>query len=145
MVKREGNRPDRRYAPLGSISREALEDLSRRVRYGGSANHKLHPGDYGFIPSVNPRAAKSLCDDSRPLTLAEAKRLFAAGLSVGMVSPFDGGGSPKYVWAVDGDGEVYEAKACPPDPVYHGYRLGEDEPAMRRYILDEWRKRCPTN
>ena len=27
-----------------------------------------------------------------------------------MVSRFDLGGSPKYVWAVDGDGEVYEAK-----------------------------------
>jgi len=142
MGKREGNRPDRRYAPTGSISREALEDLAGRVRYGGSANHKLHPGDYGFVPSINPRPTKDVCDDLRPLTLAEAQRLFAAGLNVGMVSPFDPGGAPKYVWAVDVDGEVYEAKTRPPDPIYHGYRLGEDERAMRRYILDEWRKRC---
>ena len=143
MAKREGNRPDRRYAPLGSISRQALEQLSREVRYSGTANHKLHPGDYGFVPSINPRPAKSLCDDLRPLTLAEAQHLFAAGISLGMVSPFDAGGAPKYVWAVDGDGQVYEAKAKPPDPVYHGYRLGDDEGAMRRYVLDEWRMRCP--
>jgi hypothetical protein len=45
--------------------------------------------------------------------------------------------------AVDGDGDVYEAKTKPPDTVYHGYRIGEDEPQMRRYILGEWTTRCP--
>ena len=59
-----------------------------------------------------------------------------------MVSAFDPDGSPKYVWAVDGDGEVYEAKTKPPDMVYHGYRLGDNEEAMRRHIRDEWNKRC---
>jgi hypothetical protein len=61
-----------------------------------------------------------------------------------MVSPFDLGGSPKYVWVVDSDDEVYEAKTRPPEVIYHGYRIGDDEPDMRRYILGEWRKRCPT-
>jgi hypothetical protein len=143
MRKREGNRPDRRYAPAGSFSRSELEELSRRLCYGGSSNHKLHPGDYGFVPSINPRPAKSLCDDHRVLTLANAVHLFRAGIVVGMVSPFDQGGTPKYVWAVESDGEVYESKTKPPDTVYHGYRLGEDEIAMRRYILDEWGRRCP--
>jgi hypothetical protein len=39
--------------------------------------------------------------------------------------------------------EVYEAKTKPPSTVYHGYRLGEDETDMRRFILGEWRKRFP--
>ena len=60
-----------------------------------------------------------------------------------MVSRLDGGGVPKYVWAVDENDEVYEAKTKPPDVVYHGYRINGDEPEMRRYILDEWKKRCP--
>ena len=60
-----------------------------------------------------------------------------------MVSPFDEGGVPKYVWALDNDGEVYEAKTHPGhETAYHGYRLGEDDNAMRKYIISEWRKRC---
>ena len=41
------------------------------------------------------------------------------------------------------EGEAYEAKTKPPDTAYHGYRIGEDEPEMRRYILDEWKKTMP--
>jgi hypothetical protein len=60
-----------------------------------------------------------------------------------MVSRFESDGTPKYVWTVDSHGEVYEAKTKPPDTAYHGYRIGEDEREMRRYILAEWKKRCP--
>ena len=59
------------------------------------------------------------------------------------------GYSPKYVWAVDEHGEVYEAKTKPERAErgadYHGYRVGDDERDMRRYILDEWGRRCPKN
>jgi len=81
----------------------------------------------------------------RMVALDEAAQLLAAGVAAEMVSPFDAGGSPKYVWAVDGGGQVYEAKTKPPDTVYHGYRLGDDEEAMRRYISGEWEKRCRRN
>ena len=61
--------------------------------------------------------------------------LFERGIELGMVSRFDEGGVPKYVWAVDEFGEVYEAKTKPGrDEPYHGYRLGDDERAMRRYV-----------
>ena len=143
MRKREGNRPDRRFVPAGSFSDLELQELARRLTYGGSGNHKLHPGNYGFVPSINPRPSKSVCDDLRLVTLEEAAQLLAAGIAAEMISSFDPGGSPKYVWAVDSGGEVYEAKTKPPDTVYHGYRLGDDEEAMRRYILDEWKRRCP--
>ena len=92
---------------------------------------------------INPRPSKSACDDLRPILREEAAALFRRGVGAGMVSRLDTGGVPKYVWAVDAAGEVYEAKTKPPDTAYHGYRLGEDEADMRRYVLGEWRKRCP--
>jgi hypothetical protein len=141
--KRQGRRPDRRVAAVGSIPAVNLAALAKRLRYVGINIHKLHPGDYGFVPPVNPRPSKSPCDELRPVLRAEAARLFRRGVTVGMVSRFELDGSPKYVWAVDADGEVYEAKTKPPDTSYHGYRIGEDEPEMRRYILDEWNIRCP--
>jgi hypothetical protein len=117
--------------------------LAGRLCYDGSAIHKLHPGNYGFIPPSNPRPTKSVCDALRPISRLEAMALFQCGLARGMVSLFNAPSTPKYVWAVDDDGEVYEAKTKPPDMVYHGYRIGEDESDMRRYIVAEWRKRCP--
>lgn len=142
--KREGNRPDRRILPPEATSEEIRVALKARIRYVGSANHKLRPGDYGFVPSHNPRSSKSPCDELRPILLAEAATLFERGIGLGMVSHFEIGGVPKYVWSVDKYGEVYEAKTKPEkDEQYHGYRIGDDERAMRRYILDEWNKRCP--
>lgn len=61
-----------------------------------------------------------------------------------MVSPFEPGQFPKYVWAVDAEGEIYEAKTKPDrQTAYHGYRLGEDERQMRAEVLREWNRRCP--
>jgi hypothetical protein len=138
---REGNRPDRRYALQGTFTQAELEELCTRLRYSGSSYHKLHPADYGLVPPFNPRPTKSLCDGRGAVLLDEAECLFKAGIKVGLISSFDRGSSPKYVWSVNKEGEVYEAKTKPPDVVYHGYRLGEDEEAMCRYILDEWKRR----
>jgi hypothetical protein len=120
------------------------EDLITRLRYTGSALHKRRPGDYGFQPPFNPRAVKDLCDapGNRPILSAEAQELFAAGIRKGMFSQLHANGVPKYVWAVDQNGDVYEAKtAADRETDYHGYRLGDDEAVMRRYVLDEWKRR----
>ena len=115
-----------------------------RLRCVGSAHHKLHPGDYGLAPPQNPRASKSPCDELRTLLLQEAIELFKRGIEHGMVSPFPENGVPKYVWSVDADGEVYEAKTRLEREIdFHGYRVGEDERAFRVYVLKEWRRRCP--
>jgi hypothetical protein len=58
----------------------------------------------------------------------------------GMFSAFPDGGVPKYVWAVDNDGEAYESKVIPGSFGYKGYRL-EEEDAMRNVVLKEWAKR----
>ena len=142
--KREGNRPDRRIAPETSTTDEARRQLLLRISYSGSANHKLRPGDYGFVPTHNPRPSKTPCDELRSVLLAEAATLFAAGVERGMMSAFPPDGVPKYVWAVDQSGEPYEAKTKPErETEYHGYRIGEDERQMREYVTKEWKRRCP--
>jgi len=148
MTKRQSHQPSRRVAPPGSLTQAMLDGLAQRVRYAigpndNNGHHKLRPADYGFVPPVNPRASKSVCDFLRPIPAAKAVALFRAGLAAGMTSAFEEGSTPKYVWAVDAAGEVYEAKTHPPDVVYHGYRMGDDEQEMRRYIKAEWSKRCP--
>jgi hypothetical protein len=141
--KREGNKPDRRFLPVDALSACQLGELAKQLRYVGSANHKLRPGDYGFIPSHNPRPSKSPCDELRPVLLGEAQALFRRGIELGMVSSIGSNGVPKYVWTVDEAGEVYEAKTRPDrESEYHGYRLGDDEIRMKRYVLEEWNRRC---
>jgi hypothetical protein len=109
------------------------------MTYAGSGLHKLHPGDYGFHPAVNPRPWKSVCDGKRPILKAEASEMLREGALRGFFSDFTDDGKPKYVWAVDGDGEVYEAKIDRDG--YHGYRL-EDDDDFRPLILKEWARRC---
>lgn len=142
MPKRQGNRPDRRIQAAGSFSEDLLGQLTTRVRYEGSSHHKLRPGDYGFDPPSNPRASKSVCDDIRPILLREAQLLFGLGISKGMISRLNDDGLPKYIWAVDARGEVYEAKVSRSKPdTYHGYRLGPDDDDQRTVVLKEWKKR----
>jgi hypothetical protein len=142
MTKRQSNRPDRRVAPIGTYDSDDCSRIAKAARYVGSANHKLSPGDYGFVPPTNPRPSKSVCDDCRKVLLAEASRLFNSGILKGMMSRSSPGQLPKYIWAVDAMGEVYEAKTKPDqDVTYHGYRLGEDERKMRAYVRDQWNKR----
>lgn len=144
--KREGNRPDRRVLPPEATSDEERYALRARLRYVGSGNHKLRPGDYGFVPSHNPRPSKSPCDMLRSVLLAEAQELFSRGIEPGMMSQLGNDGIPKYVWSVDSAGEIYEAKTKPgQEEEYHGYRIGDDERIMRRYILVEWNARCGKN
>lgn len=142
--KREGNRPDRRLIKEDLLSHSARKELCEQSRYVGSGNHKLHPGNYGFRPSHNPRPSKSPCDAIRTVLREEASALMRQGIMLGMVSQFDGQSFPKYIWAVDRQNDVYEAKTRPERTAeYHGYRLGDDEHQMREYILEEWNRRCP--
>ncbi len=142
MKARQGSNPKRRIAPSGRLDAEGRKSLAAKLTYVGSAHHKTKPGDYGFDPPVSPHPWKSICDGLRVVLLAEARDLFHRGILSGMFSEFPGGGVPKYVWAVDAEGEVYEAKIGSND--YHGYRLEETD-AMRRVVLKEWAKRCQTN
>lgn len=141
-MKRESNRPDRRFLASDQTSSADRDTIKGRVTYGGSAIHKLHPGNYGFEPPQNPRPSKSPCDLKRTVLLEEAETLLSDGIDRGMFSRPTESGLPKYIWSVDEDGEVYEAKAkSDQETVYHGYRLAEDERDMRKLILREWTRR----
>jgi hypothetical protein len=141
MKARRGSDPKRRIMASYELDAEEREALAAKLIYVGSALHKTKPGDYGFHPPVNPRPWKSICDGLRVVLLAEARDLFRQGILAGMFSKFPTGETPKYVWAVDRVGEVYEAKIG--NNGYHGYRL-EEEDAMRKAVLKEWTKRCLT-
>lgn len=137
-MARQGNRPDRRIAPIARLDEAGREALLDALTYVGSAHHKRTPGDYGFQPPTNPRPAKSLCDGHRIILKAEAQQLLVDGVRKGMFSEFSDGTRPKYIWCVDGDGRTYEAKSDRDG--YHGYVLGEDDD-MRDVVLKEWKKR----
>ena len=140
-VKYGGNNPKRRIATIGFFTARELGELASTVRYQGSPHHKLHPADYDFEPPVAPRPSKSVCDDKRVIQRDEAQRLLLAGIRLGMVSSHFVEDRPKYVWAVDDFGEVYEAKLGHDQLRYHGYRLAEDDEAMREWAIAEWSKR----
>ena len=142
MPRRQGNNPKRRIVPKDEITPEVLDQYASQASYTGSPHHKRNPADYDFHPPANPRPNKSLCDGSRTVRLDEAQDLFREGIKRGMISVYPKSGLPKYVWAVDSDGRVYEAKRDMNSPNYHGYELGDDEDAMRRMILKEWSLRC---
>ena len=137
MKPRQSANPKRRIAPSQSLDASQQECLLDATRYVGSALHKRTPSDYGFHPPANPRPHKSLCDDLRMIPRVEAEALFAAGILKSMVSTHCEGDLPKYVWSVDDQDEVYEAKIG--NDGYHGYRLDrESEGAMRSLVLREW-------
>ena len=131
-MPRQGNNPKRRIAPLGTMGDDLIRTLVDAVTYVGSGHHKRHPADYG-LERVSPRPTKSLCDLVRTVTFTEAYALLLEGVQLGMVSDHRFGDYPKFVWAVDGHGEVYEAKTDPWNPgAYHGYRLEEDDDMRSR-------------
>ncbi len=123
------------------MTSEIQERLST-ARYVGSAHHKSKPADYGFNPPASPRIGKSLCDDKRIIKKSEAADLFQAGIARGMVSSYQINGLPKYVWAVDRHGEVYESKLSEGTSGYHGYRLSEGHDRhMNAQVIKEWESR----
>lgn len=140
-MKYQGNNPKRRIAKQGHYTARELDEFASTAQYGGSAHHKLHPGGYGFVPPAAPRPSKSVCDGKRPVAPHEATGLLREAMRRGMVSSHVDGTWPKYAWAVDEAGEVYEAKLGHDGRRYHGYRLAEDDAAMREWALAEWSKR----
>jgi len=140
--KRRGNDPKRRIASPDRLDKAGRETLAASLVYVGSAHHKRRPANYGFHPPVNPRPWKSICDGIRVIPKEEAVELFQNGVMNGMFSNFPDDGVPKYVWAVDSTGEVYEANIGLGG--HHGYRL-EEEDDFRGFVLKEWKRRCQAN
>lgn len=82
------------------------EELSERVRYIGSPEHKDHPS-----PSGPPRLRSDAtpCDASMTRDMSRNTEALREGIRRRCVSPIFEGGYPKYVWTWI-DGVLYEAR-----------------------------------
>lgn len=139
--KSEGNdKKARLSAAWDKFDDEHLDILARKATYLCHDKHK------GRAPSrgVPPHLETSTCDEIRRIRHAEADMLIKSGIRARMMSELQRQyGWPKYIWAVDDDGEVYEAKESRNHPgEYHGYRLNEDH-ERRNHMLGHWKKKCP--
>ena len=140
-MRRAGNNPKRRIAPLDHLTKAQRVALAGNVEYVASGHHKRNPADYG-LERTSPRPTKSLCDRLRIIPLKEAKSMLKKGINFGMFSDYFLGQHPKYIWCVGDDDEVYEAKTDAVAPgLYHGYRL-EEEDNMRDHVKQIWKTRC---
>jgi hypothetical protein len=137
-MARAGNNPKRRFVENGRYPTAQLNALSQTLVYAGSANHKRFPANYGFQPPSNPRGWKSMCDLHRQVLRQEAQALLNAGIAKGMISEIGVDGMPKYIWCVDAEGNVFEAKTG--NGGYHGYQLEADDD-MADLVSREWRRR----
>lgn len=123
--------------PISEVETRRLEDLARRVRYGGNPQHKRDPGDFGLTPPAQGRAQKTLCDRAAVFRRKEALGLLRRGIRQGLVSQRVIGGWPKNVWAVARNGEPVEAiLENETTGTYHGYAMGDDP--LRGIVEDRW-------
>ena len=133
--------PKRTIADAAELIADDLLRLALSAEYKGSPQHKLHPGDYGLSPPVNPRPGKTLCDGKTSITLDEAELLLRSGFQKGMVSRQRRNNWPQNIWAVDDAGEPYEAQLENRElGHYHGYPMPADDD-FRKVVLEEWSNR----
>jgi hypothetical protein len=120
---------------------EILGVLAKEPGYVGNPVHKRYPEDYNLKPPACPRQDKTLCDleprdpikSTRRLPKTAALRLFKDGVRRGLYSDTSENGFPRRIWAVDGEGIVFEAKLDNPDQgTYHGYPLA----SKQRNLID---------
>jgi len=95
-----------------------------------------NPGDFGLDPLSTPRPGKTLCDQVRIYSHAEALTLLRTGLQRGTFSAQERDGWPQNVWAVTERGEPLEAQ-LEGQGVYHGYPMPESDP-FREKVLERW-------
>ena len=119
---------------------DELEKLSCRACYGGNAEHKKNPGDFGLTPPSDPRQGKSLCDIAKVFKRDEAEKLLREGLRKGLVSDRMMGEWPKNVWSVTADGLAMEAQLENSGlGTYHGYPMPETDP-LSLEVIRVWKR-----
>lgn len=141
--RRSKPKPKTVIASLEDLTVAARQELARTARYCGSPYHKSRPADYGMEELPKPRPDKTRCDEERDFLQAEAIRLLTDGFKKGLVSRRTEGNWPQYVWAVDDEGVVYEARLTNREQgEYHGYPMRADD-KFSEVVSREWRSRIP--
>lgn len=131
-----------RYNPKRKIQNslpvEELEQLAKKVRYGGNPEHKRNPGNFGLTPPSDPRPHKTLCDDCGIFDKRIAESLLSEGAEKGIVSVQMKGHWPQNIWAVTSEGNPVEAQLeNEVQGTYHGYPMPEADP-LRHEIIKRW-------
>lgn len=133
--------PKRRIADEEHLAGLDTMALSRKIRYCGNPEHKLHPADYGLGPPPSPRPGKTLCDGNGPFLRKQAEELLRLGCRKGMLSEQCRGSWPQNIWAVDKSGNAYEAQLENQEKgEYHGYPMPMADP-LRDLVISTWEKR----
>ena len=101
-----------------------LEDISRRIAYVGSPEHKQ---SRSFAGAPRPRADATLCDPSFSSQQALIQSWLQEAICNGCCGAPWEGDFPRYVWYKSG-GIVYEARLINSDQgQYKGWQLAPDE------------------
>jgi hypothetical protein len=130
--------PKRRLQNADDTAKPRLDDLARRVSYGGNPEHKRNPGDFGLSPPSDPRQAKSLCDVAKIFNREDALGLLRQGITRGLISDREEQGWPKNVWSVTSDGIPLEAQLENSQTGrYHGYPMPESDP-LASEVIQRW-------
>jgi hypothetical protein len=137
--KRHAFNPKRQLVASPPLAAE-LEELAGRVRYGGNAEHKSKPGDFGLVPPASPRRDKTLCDEAGIFTKAEAVRLLSEGVRRGLISEQKRNGFPQNIWSVSNGRIPLEAQLENQETgVYHGYPMPQSD-VFSQEILKRWKR-----
>lgn len=138
-MAREGSNPNRRLRAPHIDDGDRLERLAKAISYVGRGHHKRNPADYGF-ERTSPRPTKSLCDKNGVIKLEQATSMLHQGAVQGLVSILCYGEYPKFVWFVDHNYCVYEAKIDENSPgKYHGDPLEQND-TFRDIVLKAWKQ-----
>lgn len=134
---RQSSKPNKRFAI--DVSEEQLRLWRREVSYGGNAEHKRNPGDFGLTPPYGPRRGKTLCDKVGIFKQTKALQLLREGIRRGMVSEQMRNGFPQNIWALAEDGTPLEAALDNATTgSYHGYPMWTDD-AFAQKVVEKWR------
>lgn len=138
MIRRPNPRSKANKRFADKLTSEQLASWMAVVSYGGNAEHKRNPGDFGLAPPLGPRLGKTLCDGVAILQRGKALKLLKEGIRRGLVSGQMRQGFPQNIWAVADDGTPLEA-ALDNAAVgsYHGYPMWTDDPFGKK-VIKKW-------
>lgn len=137
----ETRRKTRRTMRHERLTQQERGFLHSHATYEGVPYHKRSPGDFGLEPPASPRPDKTLCDEANVTQRSMAIALLARAIDGGLVSESEGEqGFPKQLWAVDEQGQVFEAMYGGSRPgSYHGYPIRRNDPWFDE-VIQAWRK-----
>jgi hypothetical protein len=145
MKEPQTRKPNPKRVPISDDEyaqcKTGLEQLSQKLSYQGTPEHKQTPGDFGLTPPCDPRPGKTYCDKAGTFNQKIALDLLREGFRRGLIDKRSNNDNlPRHVWAVM-NGHVLEGKPSSSGfNAYHGYPMQQDDP-LREKILTLWVRR----